>query len=199
MSRRRGPRTGGEDTRQQILEAARRLFAQHGYDRTTMRAIGAASRVDPSLIHHYFGKKENLFAASISLPVDLPRRLSEILGESSTVAGEALARMFFSVWEDADARTALIGQLRHAITTGERPVVAEFITSAVLGRVAAVMEGEDRELRAELVASHLMGIALLRYIIRMEPLASAEVETIVAMVAPRLQQYLDGTRSDPGS
>ena len=189
-ARSRGPRPGGGDTRQEILDAARALFAERGYDRTTLRAIGAAAGVDPALIHHYFGNKEGLFTASVSLPVDLPRRLPEVIAEDPAEAGAAVARLFFTVWDDEEARASLIGQLRHTFMTGEQPVIAGFITSAVLGRVAAAMDGEERELRAELVASHLLGVALLRYVVKLEPLASVDTETIITMVGPRLQAYL---------
>lgn len=189
-ARSRGPRPGGGDTRQEILDAARALFAERGYDRTTLRAIGAAAGVDPALIHHYFGNKEGLFTASVSLPVDLPRRLPEVIAEDPGEAGAAVARLFFTVWDDEEARASLIGQLRHTFTTGEQPVIAGFITSAVLGRVAAAMDGDERELRAELVASHLLGVALLRYVVKLEPLASVDTETIISMVGPRLQAYL---------
>ncbi|MFP5331276.1 MAG: TetR family transcriptional regulator [Acidimicrobiia bacterium] len=189
-TRRRGPRTGDADTRGEILQAARGLFAERGYDRTTIRAVAASAGVDPALIHHYFGTKEGLFTASVALPIDLPRRLPEVIAEDPATAGEAVARLFFSVWENEQARESLVGQLRHALTTGEPPVIAGFITSAVLGKVAAVMEGPDRELRAELVASHLLGVALLRYVVVLEPLASVEPEEIVRMVAPRIQEYL---------
>lgn len=191
MSRRsRGPRPGGGDTRQEILEAARVLFAERGYDRTTVRAIGSAAGVDPALIHHYFGNKEGLFTASVSLPVDLPQRLPEAIAGDPAEAGASVARLFFTVWDDEEARASLIGQLRHTFTTGEPPVIAGFITSAVLSKVAAAMDGDERELRAELVASHLPGVALLRYVVKLEPLASANTETIISMVAPRLQEYL---------
>lgn len=186
----RGPRPGSGDTRQDILEAARRLFAEHGYDRTTLRAIGVAAGVDPALIHHYFENKEGLFSASVSLPIDVSRRLPDVIAEDPAGAGEAVARLFFTVWDDEEARASLIGQLRHSFTTGEQPMIAGFITSAVLGKVAAVMEGDQRQLRAELVASHLLGVALLRYVVKLEPLASVDTETIVEMVAPRLQDYL---------
>lgn len=189
-TRPRGPRPGDADTRQEILDAARGLFAERGYDRTTLRAVGAAAGVDPALIHHYFGNKEGLFTASVSLPVDLPRRLPDLIAENPAGAGAAVARLFFTVWDDDEARASLISQLRHTFTTGEQPMIAGFITSAVLGKVAAAMDGDERELRAELVASHLLGVALLRYVVKLEPLASVDTETIVSMVAPRLQEYL---------
>lgn len=190
MMARRGPRPQGEDTRRQILDAARDSFGETGYDRTTIRAVASRAGVDPALIHHYFGTKAGLFAASVALPVGLDQALPSAVGDDPAAAGEQVARLFFRVWEEPEPRAALLGQLRHSLVTGEPPPIAGFITSAVLGRVADRMTGADRELRAELVAAHLLGVALLRYIVRMEPIASADPEVLVGMVAPRLQTYL---------
>ena len=187
---RRGPRSGAGDTRQEILDAAREAFAELGYDRTTVRGVAAAAAVDPAMIHHYFGSKQGLFAASVALPVAIDDALPAAFEGDPSKTGERVARLFFRVWEDPEPRAALLGQLRHAFVTGEPPPIAGFITSAVLGRVAERMTGSDRKLRAELVASHLLGVALLRYIVRMEPIASADPATLVAMVGPRIQTYL---------
>jgi AcrR family transcriptional regulator len=186
---RRGPRPAGADTRQEILDAARASFAENGYDRTTIRGVAGEAGVDPALIHHYFGTKEDLFTASVSIPFPIAQALPDAIGGDPATAGERVARLFFTIWEDPAARVALIGQLRHSLATGEPPAIAGFISQAVLGRVAERMEGGDRELRAELAASHLVGVALLRYVVRMEPIASATPETLVEMVAPRIQTY----------
>lgn len=187
---RRGPRSGDTDTRQEILDAARAGFAELGYDRTTVRSVAAAAGVDPALIYHYFRTKHGLFSASMAMPVGLEDALPDALGEDPSKAGERVARLFFRVWEDPEPRAALLGQLRHSFVTGEAPPIAGFITQVVLGRVTEKMTGEDRELRAELVASHLLGVALLRYIVRLEPIASVDPETLVAMIGPRIQTYL---------
>lgn len=187
---RRGPRSGDSDTRQEILDAARGAFAELGYDRTTIRGVAAAAGVDPAMIHHHFGTKQGLFSASVAMPIAIDEALPGAFEGDPSKIGERIARLFFRVWEDPEPRAALLGQLRHAFVTGESPPIAGFITTAVLGRVAERMTGSDRELRAELVASHLLGIALLRYIVRMEPVASADPETLVAMVGPRIQTYL---------
>lgn len=190
MMARRGPRSGDSDTRREILDAARAAFAELGYDRATVRGVASAAGVDPAMIHHYFGTKQGLFTASVAMPISLDQALPEAVGGDPARAGELVARLFFQVWEDPEPRAALLGQLRHSFVTGEPPPIAGFITSAVLGRVAEQMEGSDRELRAELVASHLLGIAVLRYIVKMEPIASADPDTLVEMVAPRIQTYL---------
>lgn len=187
---RRGRRPAGGDTRQEILDAARAAFAENGYDRATIRGVAAAAGVDPALVHHYFGTKEELFTASVSIPFPLAQALPEVIGDDPGRAGEGVARLFFSIWEGPDARAALLGQLRHSLVTGESPAIAGFISQAVLGRVADRMSGEDRELRAELVASHLLGVALLRYVVKMEPIASTDPEELVEWIAPRIQTYL---------
>jgi AcrR family transcriptional regulator len=186
---RRGPRTDDADTRRDILDSARTLFAEHGYDRTTIRAVARKAGVDPALIHHYFGTKADLFTASVSIPFPVAQMLPEAIGAEPAVAGERVARLFFSVWEQPETREALLGQLRQSLASGEPPVIAGFISREVLGRVADVMSGSERELRAELVASHLLGVALLRYVVRMEPIASADPEQIIGMVASRIQTY----------
>lgn len=187
---RRGRRPGGGDTRQGILDAARSSFAEQGYDRTTIRGVASAAGVDPALVHHYFGTKEDLFVAAVDLPVRIADALPDAIGTDPGTAGERIARLFFTVWESEAARAALLGQLRHSLATGEPPAIAGFISEAVLHRVAERLNGEDRELRAELVASHLLGVAILRYVAKLEPLASASPEQLVAMVAPRIQTYL---------
>ena len=187
---RRVPRSGDGDTRQEILDAARAAFAELGYDRTTVRGVASAAGVDPAMIHHYFGTKQGLFTASVAMPVALDEALPDAIGGDPAKAGERVARLFFRVWEEPEPRDALLAQLRHSFVTGEPPPIAGFITNAVLGPVADQMTGADRELRAELAASQLLGVAVLRYIVRMEPIASADPEALVAMIGPRIQTYL---------
>lgn len=142
------------------------------------------------MIHHYFGTEQGLFAASVSMPIAIEEALPGAFEGDPSKIGERVARLFFGVWEDPEPRTALLGQLRHSFVTGEPPPIVGFITAAVLGRVAGKMTGSDRELRAELVASHLLGVALLRYIVKMEPIASADPEAAAAMIGSRIQTYL---------
>lgn len=186
---RRGPRPQ-EATREAILEAARNTFADLGFDRGTMRAIAAAAGVDPALIHHYFGTKEELFAAAVHLPLPPDRLVDEVFADGVDQAGRRLSEMFFRVWETPEARQALTGQLRLALAGGEPPL-RDFLSVTMLPRVASRLRGTDRKLRASLAASHLVGVALARYVIRLEPLASAPVAKIVELVAPRVQGYLE--------
>lgn len=193
----RGPgrRPGGPDTKSEILEAARVEFARRGYDRTTMRGIAARAGVDPSLIHHYFGSKDELFATTMDLAFDASVVLA-VLGEADmSTMGRRLAEVFFFAWEQEEVRSRLLGILRSAMGGEDRAVEAfrQFLTSVLVDVVAHRLEGDEAELRALLMASHLIGIAMTRYVMRLAPIADATVEEIIEMVAPRLQSYVDGS------
>lgn len=190
---RSGRRSGNPDTRSEILAAAREEFAESGFKRATVRAIAARAGVDPALIHHYFGNKEQLFAASISLPFPPAQVVGQVFEEGLESAGERLAEIFFTVWENEEARASLLGILRTAMGGHERGVTAfrEFLLEELKSRISPLIGGGDSEMRALLIASHLVGVAIVRYVMRMEPVASAEIEDIIALVGPRLQSYLD--------
>jgi AcrR family transcriptional regulator len=191
----RGPgrRTGSPDTRTEILDAARRVFSEVGFDRATVRVIAAEAGVDPALIHHYFGTKDELFAASINLPMPVAGAVRAVFAEGGNQMGRRLAETFFSIWEQEEGRTALLGILRSALGGEDRALGAfrEFLTSAVLDQIAPQISGERAPLRAILMASQLVGVALTRYVVRLEPVASAPIEEIIELVAPRLQSYVD--------
>lgn len=190
-----GRRSGSPDTRSEILEAAKGVFAEVGYDRATIRAIAAAAGVDPALIHHYFGNKEQLFAASIALPLPPAEMIRAVFAEAAPdQVGRRLAEMFFSVWEQPEARESLLGILRSAMGGEDRAVTAfrQFLTAALLDHIAPLIEADDARLRALLMASQLVGVAMTRYVVGLEPIASARIDEIADLVAPRIQSYLDG-------
>jgi len=189
-----GRRPGAPDTRAEILQAARVVFAEKGYDRATVRAIASAAHVDPAMIHHYFGTKDQLFAASIDLPPAATDRVLAVLAESPADLGRRLAETFFAVWEQEEARTTLLGILRSAIGGEDRAAQAfrQFLTSVLVEQIAPKIRGDDARLRALLMASQLVGVAMTRYVMRLEPIASASIEEILELVAPRVQSYVDG-------
>ncbi len=189
-----GRRSGSPDTRSEILEAAKGVFAEVGYDRATIRAIATVAGVDPALIHHYFGNKEELFAASIALPLPPAELIRSVFAEASPEqVGKHLAEMFFSVWEQTEARESLLGILRSAMGGEDRAVAAfrQFLTTAVLDQIAPLIQADDARLRALLMASQLVGVAMTRYVVGLEPIASAPIDQIVDLVAPRIQSYFD--------
>jgi AcrR family transcriptional regulator len=190
---RSGRRAGSPDTRAEIIEAAKAVFAELGFDRATIRRIARDAGVDPSLIYHYFETKDTLFAASIHLPVT-PAALKQVFAEGKEDLGRRLAGIFFSVWEhDDEARASLLGILRSAMGGEDQALTAfrQFLTTALLDQVAPMIPGENARLRAELMASHLVGIAITRYVVKLEPIASAPIDQIIELVAPRIQSYLN--------
>lgn len=197
MSRKRGPRRGSPDTRETILDAARASFADVGYNGSTIRRIAGIAGVDPSLVIHYFGTKQDLFAASVALPISPAAFIERVFveGAADDSVAERLTRFFFEVWEHPDSRQALLGQLRAAFETGQPPPMGEFVVDALLSRIGEFLEGPDAALRMELAASNLVGIAILRYVVAIEPLASTTVDSLVAEIAPRIRGYLTPTDS----
>jgi AcrR family transcriptional regulator len=192
---RTGRRPGESGSREAILDAARETFAEAGYERATIRAIARRAGVDPALVHHYFGTKDELFVSAMRLPINPADAVRTILGEGLDGAGERIVRFFLSVWDAPGNKDALLGILRAALTNERAGAMfREFAGRAIMGAVAEALPGRDAPLRAALVGSHLVGIAFVRYGGRLEPLASASADEIVSMVAPRIQSYLTGKR-----
>ncbi|MEU9349311.1 TetR family transcriptional regulator [Streptomyces sp. NPDC048278] len=194
--RRRGrpPRTESADTRDRILVTAREEFSEHGFEKTSVRAIAKAAGVDSALVHHYFGTKEQIFEAAIAVAfapaLDAPVTIAD--GPLDGV-GERLTRFIFGIWENPTTRTPLLAIVRSAVNNETAAAVfRRLIAAQLLRRLAEQLDHPDAELRAELAAAQLVGCALLRYVIRLEPLASADLEQIVARIAPVVQGHLTG-------
>ena len=196
-SRRRGrrPRTESADTRDRILTVAREEFSERGYDKTSVRGIAKAAGVDSALVHHYFGTKEQVFAAAIEVAFAPALHAPEALADGPLDGvGERLTRFIFGVWENPATRTPLLAILRSAVNNETAATVfRRLISSQLMRRVAAQLDAPDAELRAELAAAQLVGCAMMRYVIKLEPLASADVEQIIARVAPVVQGHLTGS------
>lgn len=191
-----GARSGDPATRERILAAARAEFSERGYDRASVRGIARAAGVDSALVHHYFGPKDKVFEAAVELvfapALDLPDVVARSAGGDM---GERLARFFFGVWENPVSRRPLLAVVRSAVANETAAAVfRRLVTVQLMRRVADELEGEDRELRVEMAAAQLVGVAMLRYVIRVEPLASADPEEIVAMAAPAVQRHLEPRR-----
>ncbi|MET8513370.1 TetR family transcriptional regulator [Streptomyces sp. NPDC005077] len=183
--------TTGPGARERILEAARTEFAERGYDKTSVRGIAKKAGVDAALVHHYFGTKDEVFAAAIEVSFEPALVIPAILSGGTNGLGERLARYFIGVWENPASRAPLLAIMRSALThEAAAKVLRGFVLRRLLERIAESLDVPDATFRAELAASHMIGIAMLRYVIKAEPLASAEPEKIVAMVAPALQRYL---------
>ncbi|MER6208941.1 MULTISPECIES: TetR family transcriptional regulator [unclassified Streptomyces] len=195
-AKRRGrpPRTESADTRDRILTAAREEFSERGYEKTSVRGIAKAAGVDPALVHHYFGTKEQIFEAAVEVAFAPAQNAPETVAEGPLDGvGERLTRFIFGIWENPATRTPLLAVVRSAVNNeAAAAVFRRLVVSQVLGRVAARLDLPDGDLRAELAAAQLVGTAMLRYVIKVEPLASVDVERIIARVAPVVQGHLTG-------
>jgi AcrR family transcriptional regulator len=189
----RGPgrRPGESGTRQAILDAARARFAEHGWDRATIRAIAGDAGVDPALVLHFFGSKNVLFTAAMSWPFDTDAAVEEVARGPRSRLGRRLAAFFLSIWEDAERREPLMVMLR-AATTNEQAaaLLRESLMTLFLAPLGERLEMPDAELRMSLCSSQLIGLGTARYVVAFEPLASLEPERIVELVGPNLQRYM---------
>jgi AcrR family transcriptional regulator len=198
--RRTGRRAGDSGTREAILESARGQFAEHGYDHATIRGIAARAGVDPALVHHFFGTKERLFAAAMELPVVPSEIISAALDEGyrqqEESPGEHMVRSALAVWETAGIRDSFQALLRSALTSERAAgMLREFVTQAVLEPLASRAGGHDAEdtaFRASLIGSHMLGLAIARYVLRFGPVAAANPDELAAAIGPTIDRYLTG-------
>jgi AcrR family transcriptional regulator len=181
-------------TRDLILAAARAAFAERGFDGASMRDMAGAAGVDQALIHHYFGSKQQLFVAAMELPFDPDAVRQMVFAGPRDQLGERIVRFFLSLWEEPVRRQVLLGLVRSALTD---PGAAEMVRRFVIeGAVLPLVEESgvtDSAMRATLVGSNLMGLGFARYILCVEPLASAPVETLVRAIGPVIGHYLTDT------
>lgn len=193
MRRRTGRRSGESTTREAILEAARARFADHGYEGATIRGIAADAGVDPALVHHFYGTKERLFVAAMRFPIVPSEVLGSALEAGRDRLGETIVRTVLGLWGQPDALEQTIGLLRAAVTNERAAeMLRGFVKGAILSTVAAFADEEDAEYRASLVATQILGLGLVRFVLRIEPVASASDEDLVASIAPTVQRYLTG-------
>lgn len=191
---RRGRRAGDTDSRSQILATARRLFAEHGFEGTSLRRIAREAHVDPAMLHHYFAGKDQLFALSVELPADPALVLAGLDRRDPAQRAEAVLRAVLGLWE-SPAQHALLAFLRGTIgSKAKTAMLREVASRTILSRIMAGVPGpaEEVALRGNLVATQLMGAMLVRYVIRLEPLASASQDEVVRLLAPTIQRYLTG-------
>ena len=191
---RRGRRGGASESREQILDTARRLFAEHGFEGTSLRQIARESGVDPAMVHHFFKGKDQLFALSVALPADPEKVLAGVNGYSPEDRAEAIVRAVLRLWE-SPAQHSLVAFLRGTIGSKAKTLLLrELVQRTILSRIMAGVPGPPAEvaMRGSLVATQMVGVMLVRYVIRLEPLASASPEDVVRLVAPNIQHYLTG-------
>ena len=188
----RGRRPGSPDTRAAILDAARALFAAGGLTGTSVRAVAARAGVDPALVHHYFGTKDDLFVAALALRVDPREVLAPVVAEVPDGAGERLLRVFLSVWDDPELQLPLRALARSLTDPAGKELMRDGFLTVVIGPVGAALGIDEPERRMPLVASQVLGLILMRYLLEAEPISTMPAEEVVAVYAPTIQRYLTG-------
>lgn len=186
-----GPRS--EATRRTILDAARRTFAARGYERTTIRAVAAQAGIDPSMVMRYFGSKAGLFAAASTRNLDVP----DLRPVARANRGEFIIRHFVERWEQSPGHDTLVFLLRTAVTNG---TVAAQLQANLVELITQPIDDlglDNAERRASLIATQLLGLALCRYVLQLDPIASADAEQVIADIAPVIQLHLDAHQPRP--
>lgn len=190
---RTGRRPGRSGARAAILAAARIRFAENGFDKTSIRAVATDAGVDPALVHHYFGTKQQLFAAVVELPVDPETTLGVIDSVPLERLGEAIVGTVVGVW-DSPAGPGIVAAVRTIIASGNESLARTFLLDVVLERIRQriATPEDDGRLRIGLVASQMAGLLVTRKVIGVEPMVSTALPDLVTTVGPTLQRYLTG-------
>ncbi|ALG12793.1 TetR/AcrR family transcriptional regulator [Kibdelosporangium phytohabitans] len=191
--KRRGRRPAGADTKNALIEAARAVFIEQGYEGATVRAIAKRAGVDPAMVNHWFGGKEGLFGQSVlQLPVDPTVFANEISEGDVNTLGERIVRRFLTIWDSSGG--GQFSALVRSVASHEMAVhgLRDIFLKQIFMRVAARTGSDNGMFRATLVASQLIGMGMVRYVTKFEPLASNDIDTMVAAVGPTIQRYFTG-------
>ncbi|MCK2244116.1 MULTISPECIES: TetR family transcriptional regulator [unclassified Crossiella] len=190
--RRPGRWRSGAESKQRILQTARDLFGQHGYGGTTVRAIATAAGVDPAMVFYFFTNKQGLFAAAVEMSGAVPPAIESIFTAGLDGIGERIVRTLLENLDKSD-RTPLVMLTRSAPTDNQsEALLREFIDREITDRLAALLDPPDAALRAGMVNVQILGLAVARYIVRIEPIASASVDELVVRFGPLVQHCLTG-------
>lgn len=187
---RTGRRPGQTQTRDDILVAARNQFAARGYGGATIRGIAAEAGVNPALVHHFFGSKDQVFVAALDLPFNPALLVDTLLTGPREEIGQRIVRLFLGLWENPETQLPFFALVRSVTTSPEvADQLRQFLETAVLGRVAAALDLPPVRLTG--AAAQMMGLAVVRYVLKAEPMATATEDEVVALVAPVIQYYFD--------
>lgn len=193
LTPRTGRRPGASSTRNDIVEAAGKLFLERGYQGATMRAIANEAGVDASLIVHFFGNKLSLFAEAVQWPFDPEVEMPRLFADGRRNVGRNLVALALRIWDEEGTRSPALTLLGAAVNDPDAAeMLGEFVRHPLFAPLLERLGSDRPELRANLVASQIVGLGLARYVIRLEPLASATPAQVIDWVAPNLQRYLTG-------
>ncbi|OBH62247.1 TetR family transcriptional regulator [Mycobacterium intracellulare] len=199
IQKRRGRRQGEPVSRDEVLRAAKRQFAAHGYDKTTLRAIADDARVDPSMVLYLFGSKAALFRESLKLVLPSDLLTAEIARQDDDL-GCRVVRAYLGLWEQPDTAASMASMVQSATSNGDandafRGFLHGYLLTAVAGALGG---GDEARLRATLAATNLVGTGMLRYVMRVPPLSSLGVDEVVGLVGPAVHRFLTAPADELG-
>lgn len=196
---RRGRRQGEPVSRDAVLSAAKKRFAEEGYERTTLRAIANDARVDPSMVIYLFGSKAELFREALRLIID-PDVLVATLNEGEGDIGTRMVRTYLDIWEHPETGASMVAMLQSATSNPDaHEAFRGFMQNYVLTAVSdALGGGDDAPLRAMLAATNLVGTAILRYVMRVPPLATLPADDVATLISPAVTRYLTAPADELG-
>jgi AcrR family transcriptional regulator len=188
-----GPRDERGVLAARIAAAARGEFAENGWAGTTIRAVARAADVDPALVYHYFGSKEGLLDAATAPPQKFLDNVANTWTTPLPDLGRALLGTMLAAWADDEVGPTLRAIL---LTAAHEPSTREKLRRVVEGSLMGVSQigadDQDRQIRSGLISSQMMGFAMMRYVWKIEPVASMSDEEAIAAIAPNLQRYIEG-------
>jgi AcrR family transcriptional regulator len=189
-TKRSGRRPGPTTTREAIADAARRQFAELGYDRATIRGIAGEAGVDAALVVRFYGSKDGLFSEVMALPPEVAEAMARLADGSRDTVGRRLAQVIVGMLEDPRSRAVVVGRIRSAASHPDAAALVRETVTRDVGRLVAALTDDAPEIRAVLVGSQVVGLALARHVVQVEPLASMPAADVVDYLAPTLQHYL---------
>ncbi|WP_006246083.1 TetR family transcriptional regulator [Mycolicibacterium tusciae] len=201
-AKRRGRRQGGPVSRQAVLAAAKERFATEGYEKTTLRAIADDAHVDPSMVLYLFGSKAELFRESLRLLLDPDLLVAALKGapDDDPDIGTRMVRTYLRIWEAPESGPTMVVMLQSATSNPDaHEAFRGFMQNYVLTAVSDVLGGDEQaRLRATLAASQLVGTAVLRYVMKVPPLATLSGDELVRVIAPTVTRYLTADAEELG-
>jgi AcrR family transcriptional regulator len=193
---RAGRRPGKADTRSEIVEAARAAFAQLGYEGASIRGIAKRAGVDPALVHHYFADKADLFIETMALPMDPHQVAADVVADGREFSGERLVELFLAQWEQGPETGGSASFVTLVQATAASPRTADALREFLNARLTPHgPPGDDEDTqrrRRALISSQLLGLAWVRYVMRQEPIASADRRDVARWVGPTIDRYAAG-------
>ncbi|ADD42964.1 TetR family transcriptional regulator [Stackebrandtia nassauensis] len=185
----------GAQSRQRVLDAARELFQRNGYAGTTVRAVATEAGVDPAMVFYFFGNKQGLFAAAVDMSAQLPPAIDAIFDGGLDGIGERVVRTLLENMDKSERAPLAILTRSGPGDDQTETLLRQYIDREITGRLAALLDTPDAALRAGMVNVQLLGLAVARYVVRVEPIASASVDELTTRLGAVVQHCLTGSAS----